>query len=177
MVASRRDAIAWAWELLTVVWKLDPTRLHVTVFEGDEKARLELAGIVREHVVIANIADDCPRIFGPAIAGEKKAEQQCRAAIVRIGRPGDLQQLDGQIGIRIAAQVEPEGHDKIAERFCRRVDRLLEAFPALQPRFGGQAVEAHLIDDYKRMLAVTCALQAIGKGEPQTIPANGCLAQ
>jgi len=31
----KRDAIAWAWELLTEVWKLDKTRLHVTVFEGD----------------------------------------------------------------------------------------------------------------------------------------------
>ena len=31
----KKDAIAWAWELLTDVWELDPTRLHVTVFEGD----------------------------------------------------------------------------------------------------------------------------------------------
>ncbi len=31
----KADAIAWAWELLTDVWKLDPERLHVTVFEGD----------------------------------------------------------------------------------------------------------------------------------------------
>jgi alanyl-tRNA synthetase len=29
------EAIAWAWELLTGVWGLDPSRLHVTVFEGD----------------------------------------------------------------------------------------------------------------------------------------------
>jgi alanyl-tRNA synthetase len=34
----KKDAIAWAWELLTDVWKLDPTRLHVTVFEGDPDA-------------------------------------------------------------------------------------------------------------------------------------------
>src|SRR5205823_3834816 len=34
----KREAIAWAWELLTGVWKLDPTRLHVTVFEGDPDA-------------------------------------------------------------------------------------------------------------------------------------------
>ncbi|MBX9580518.1 MAG: alanine--tRNA ligase [Gemmataceae bacterium] len=31
----KEEAIAWAWELLTGVWGLDPTRLHVTVFEGD----------------------------------------------------------------------------------------------------------------------------------------------
>ncbi len=31
----KREAIAWSWELLTKVWGLDPTRLHVTVHAGD----------------------------------------------------------------------------------------------------------------------------------------------
>ncbi|MFL5244795.1 MAG: alanine--tRNA ligase [Gemmataceae bacterium] len=30
----KKEAIAWAWELLTDVWKLDKSRLHVTIFEG-----------------------------------------------------------------------------------------------------------------------------------------------
>lgn len=32
----KREAIRWAWELLTSVWKLDKSRLHVTVFEGGD---------------------------------------------------------------------------------------------------------------------------------------------
>ena len=31
----KKEAISWAWELLTKVWGLDRTRLHATVFEGD----------------------------------------------------------------------------------------------------------------------------------------------
>src|SRR5205823_9523453 len=31
----KREAIEWAWDLLTNVWKLDRTRLHATVFMGD----------------------------------------------------------------------------------------------------------------------------------------------
>lgn len=37
----KTEAIAWAWELLTEVYKLDPERLYVTIFEGDQDDGLE----------------------------------------------------------------------------------------------------------------------------------------
>ncbi len=36
----KKEAIAWSWELLTQVYKLDKDRLYVTVFEGDDKENL-----------------------------------------------------------------------------------------------------------------------------------------
>ena len=36
----KKEAIAWSWELLTEVYKLDKNRLYVTIFEGDEKENL-----------------------------------------------------------------------------------------------------------------------------------------
>jgi alanyl-tRNA synthetase len=36
----KKDAIAWSWELLTDVYKLDKDRLYVTIFEGDAKENL-----------------------------------------------------------------------------------------------------------------------------------------
>ncbi len=64
----KKDAIAWAWELLTVVWKLDVTRLHVTVFEGDkdngiprddEAADLwKSVGVLDGHIHLGNKKDN-----------------------------------------------------------------------------------------------------------------------
>ena len=37
----KAEAIEWAWELLTEVWKMDPQRLHATYFEGDKAHGIE----------------------------------------------------------------------------------------------------------------------------------------
>ena len=37
----KREAISWAWELLTAVYKMDPARLYATYFGGDAAQGLE----------------------------------------------------------------------------------------------------------------------------------------
>jgi alanyl-tRNA synthetase len=61
----KRGAIEMAWELLTKVWQLDPTRLHVSCFEGNEAAGIprdtEAADLWKE---IAGLPDDHIHYFG-----------------------------------------------------------------------------------------------------------------
>src|SRR6476469_7978196 len=59
----KRGAIEMSWELLTKVMKLDPTRLHVTCFEGaaDVPRDTEAANLWKE---IAGLPDDHIHYFG-----------------------------------------------------------------------------------------------------------------
>ncbi len=61
----KRGAIEMSWELLTKVFKLDPDRLHVTCYGGDEKSGIprddESARLWKE---IANLPDDHIHFFG-----------------------------------------------------------------------------------------------------------------
>ncbi|MBO4525283.1 MAG: alanine--tRNA ligase, partial [Bacteroidales bacterium] len=63
----KKEAIAWAWELLTEVYKIDKEKLYVTVFEGsaedgttlDEEARQAwLEHVPANHIVLGNKHDN-----------------------------------------------------------------------------------------------------------------------
>ncbi|MBA0283099.1 alanine--tRNA ligase [Stenotrophomonas maltophilia] len=50
----KKDAIAWAWELLTQVWKLPADRLLVTVYQTDDEAYAlwrDMVGVPEERIV------------------------------------------------------------------------------------------------------------------------------
>ncbi|UNK56829.1 alanine--tRNA ligase [Pseudoxanthomonas daejeonensis] len=50
----KKDAIAWAWELLTGVWKLPAERLLVTVYHNDDEAYAlwrDMVGVPEERIV------------------------------------------------------------------------------------------------------------------------------
>jgi alanyl-tRNA synthetase len=61
----KQGAIEMAWELLTQVWNLDPSRLHVSCFEGDEKNGVprdtEAADLWKQ---VAHLPDDHIHYFG-----------------------------------------------------------------------------------------------------------------
>lgn len=63
----KTEAITWAWELLTEVFKLDKDRLYVTVFEGDAKEGLAfdtdaknewLKWIAEDRILLGNKKDN-----------------------------------------------------------------------------------------------------------------------
>ncbi len=63
----KHEAIIWSWELLTEVYKMDKSRLYVSVFEGDEKENLPPSTIAMEewkklvahdHIIFGNKKDN-----------------------------------------------------------------------------------------------------------------------
>ena len=63
----KAEAIAWSWELLTEVYKLDKSRLYVSIFEGDAKEGLPASTIAlrewkklvaEDHIVFGNKKDN-----------------------------------------------------------------------------------------------------------------------
>ena len=57
----KREAIAWAWELLTKVWGLPPEKLYATVHDSDKEAAAlwpEVTGIPAERVLFFGDEDN-----------------------------------------------------------------------------------------------------------------------
>lgn len=129
----KKEAIAWAWELLTEVYKLDKTRLYVTVFEGDKDDKLE-ADVEAENIWKEYIDADrilrCNKKDNFWEMGETGPCGPCSEIHMDLRQEAERQKVDGRSLVN-------EDHPQVIElwnlvfmQFNRKADSSLEPLPA-----------------------------------------------
>ena len=129
----KQEAIAWSWELLTEVYKLDKDRLYVTVFEGDEKEGIPSSKIVlvewkkilpEDRIVYGNKKDNFWEMGDTGPCGPcSEIHVDCRSNEERAKIPGrDLVNNDHPQVIEI--------WNNVFIQYNRKKDGTLEPLPA-----------------------------------------------
>lgn len=129
----KQEAIAWSWELLTEVYKLDKDRLYVTVFEGDEKegipsSKIALAEWMKilpeDRIVYGNKKDNFWEMGDTGPCGPcSEIHVDCRSNEERAKIPGrDLVNNDHPQVIEI--------WNNVFIQYNRKKDGTLEPLPA-----------------------------------------------
>ena len=129
----KKEAIAWSWELLTEVYKLDKERLYVTIFQGDEKeglAKDEEAFsewkkyVPEERILLGNKKDNFWEMGDTGPCGPcSEIHVDCRSDEARKATPGAaLVNVDNPQVIEI--------WNNVFMQFNRLKDGTLEPLPA-----------------------------------------------
>jgi alanyl-tRNA synthetase len=129
----KKEAIAWSWELLTEVYKLDKERLYVTIFEGDSEQGLERDNesfnewkkyIAEERILLGNKKDNFWEMGDTGPCGPcTEIHVDCRTDAERAATPGkDLVNADHPQVIEI--------WNNVFIQFNRLKDKSLELLPA-----------------------------------------------
>jgi alanyl-tRNA synthetase len=129
----KKEAIAWSWELLTVVYKLPNDRLYVTVFEGDEKEKLSFdkdsydfwkQHIAEDRILKGNKKDNFWEM------GDQGPCGPCSEIHVDLRSDDERKKADGK-------KIVNAGHPQVVEiwnnvfmEFNRKADGSLEPLPA-----------------------------------------------
>jgi alanyl-tRNA synthetase len=129
----KKDAIAWAWELLTEVYKIDKSRLYVTVFEGDTSENLAFD---------QEAYDNWKVLIDPAriINGNKKDNfwemgdtgpcGPCSEIHVDIRSDEERNRIDGKELVNASHPQVIEIWNNVFMEFNRKADGSLEKLPA-----------------------------------------------
>jgi alanyl-tRNA synthetase len=128
----KKEAIAWAWELLTEVYKLPKDRLYVTVFEGDKSDDLsadnEAAAFWKEHVDEERILF-CDKKDNFWEMGETGPCGPCSEIHMDLRPEGERAKADGK-------ELVNKDHDQVIElwnlvfiQYNRKADGSLENLP------------------------------------------------
>jgi len=129
----KKETIAWAWELLTEIYKIDKSRLYVTIFEGDETDNLE---VDQESTDIWANYIDSDRII-PASKkdnfwemGESGPCGPCSEIHVDIRSDEERAKIDGKLLVNQDHPQVIEIWNLVFMQYNRKADKSLEKLPS-----------------------------------------------
>lgn len=130
----KAEAIAWSWELLTEVYKLDKDRLYVTVFEGDPAENLPPSRIAltewrklvqHDHIVFGNKKDNFWEM------GETGPCGPCSEIHYDLREDDERQKVPGHLLVNKDNPQVIEIWNNVFIQFNRKADGSLEPLPAM----------------------------------------------
>src|SRR6188768_294988 len=129
----KKDAIAWAWELLTGVYKIPKDRLYVTVFEGDSKENLEFdqeaydfwkQWIAEDRILKGNKKDNFWEMGDTGPCGP------CSEIHVDLRSDSEREKTDGKSLVNASHPQVIEIWNNVFMQFNRMADGSLQPLPA-----------------------------------------------
>lgn len=129
----KKDAIAWAWELLTEEYKLPKDRLYVTVFEGDAKENLPFdqaaydfwkEHIAEDRILRGNKKDNFWEM------GEQGPCGPCSEIHIDLRSEEEVKKVPGKDMVNTSHPQVIEIWNNVFMEFNRKADGSLEKLPA-----------------------------------------------
>ena len=129
----KEDAIAWAWELLTEVYKIPKDKLYVTVFEGDAKDQVPQDEesfsiwkkfIAEDRIILASKKDNFWEMGDTGPCGP------CTEIHVDLRSDEDRNSIDGKTLVNEDHPQVIEIWNNVFMQFNRKADGSLEPLPA-----------------------------------------------
>jgi alanyl-tRNA synthetase len=129
----KEEAIAWAWELLTEVYRLPKERLYVTVFEGDKKEHLLFdeesflcwkKHISHDRILMGNKKDNFWEMGDTGPCGP------CSEIHIDLRSDDERKLTDGKVLVNSGHPLVIEIWNNVFMEFNRKADGSLEKLPA-----------------------------------------------
>ena len=129
----KKEAIAWSWELLTDVYKLDKDKLYVTIFEGEKKEGLPKDEeaynewkkyIAEDRILLGNKKDNFWEMGDTGPCGP------CTEVHVDCRTPEEKKTIDGKTLVNSDHPQVIEIWNNVFIQFNRKKDGSLEELPA-----------------------------------------------
>ena len=129
----KQEAISWAWELLTEVYKIDRSKLYATVFEGsaedgtslDEEARQAWMKLMPEdHIILGNKHDNFWEMGDTGPCGP------CSEIHIDLRSDEEIAKVPGKDLVNTDNDQVIEIWNLVFMQYNRKADGTLEALPA-----------------------------------------------